>query len=184
VKYQIRLSGSGGQGLILGSILLSEAASKEGKKVLQSQAYGPASRGGSSRADVIIADEEIYYPSAESLELLLCLTQEAADKYITMLKSDGILIFDSSNVKINPIKAETIAIPFTQIAIDKLKTSLVANIIAIAFIATLTELISLKELKKAIKNNIKEKFIDLDIKAAELGVKLAKEYKNGKVIKT
>jgi len=182
VKYQIRLSGSGGQGLILNSILLAEAASKEGKNVLQSQAYGPASRGGSSRADVIISDSKIYYPAAEHLELLLCLTQKAADKYIKLLKQEGILIYDSENIKINPISSETIAIPFTQIAIDKLKTSLVANIIAISFICTYTKLVSFKQLEKAIRNNVKEKFIELDIKAAKLGAQLAKDYKNGKDI--
>ena len=180
MKYQIRLSGSGGQGLILGSILLAKAASKEGKNVLQSQAYGPASRGGSSRADVIISDEKIFYPAAESLELLLCLTQEAADKYIHMLKPDGILIYDSESIKINPIRPETIAIPFTKIAIDELKTSLVANIIAISFITEITGLIAYKKLEEAIKENVKEKFIELDIKAAKLGTKLAHDYKKDK----
>ncbi|MCB5266473.1 MAG: 2-oxoacid:acceptor oxidoreductase family protein, partial [Candidatus Cloacimonetes bacterium] len=52
-NYEIRLSGSGGQGLILGGIILARAAVLDNHKVTQTQSYGPESRGGYSRADVI-----------------------------------------------------------------------------------------------------------------------------------
>ena len=48
VFREFRLSGSGGQGLILAGVILAEAALKDGKNVVQSQSYGPEARGGAS----------------------------------------------------------------------------------------------------------------------------------------
>ena len=71
-RYEIRLSGSGGQGLVLGGVILAEALGVyEGKNVTQTQSYGPEARGGASRSDVVVADGEIYYPKTTSLNLLL-----------------------------------------------------------------------------------------------------------------
>ena len=61
-RCEIRLAGTGGQGAILAGILLAEAAIRDGKNVVQSQSYGPEARGGASRAEVVISDDEIYYP--------------------------------------------------------------------------------------------------------------------------
>lgn len=177
MKVQIRLSGSGGQGLILGGILLAEAAILDGKKVLQSQSYGPESRGGSSRADVIISDEIIYFPRAVSLDILLCLSQEAADKYLCKLKPNGTFIYDSSQVtQVNPIEGKAIGIPFTELAIKKFTTAMVTNIISLAFTCKITNVVSLNALKKALKKRIKPKYVELNLKAAQLGIRLAKMY--------
>ncbi len=181
VKKEIRLSGSGGQGLVLAGIILSEAAILDGKKVLQSQSYGPESRGGSSRSDVIISDDIIYYPRAVDLDVLLCLTQEAADKFLGDLKTDGFLIFDSSVIKVNPIDGEAIGIPFSEYAIENFKTTIVTNIISLSFLCRITEIVSLKSLKKAIKERVKERYMDMNMKAVKLGIQLADEYmKEGK----
>ena len=75
-RYEICLSGSGGQGLILAGIILAEAAGvHEGKHVAQSQSYGPEARGGASKAEVVISDEEIDYPMATRLDLLLAMNR-------------------------------------------------------------------------------------------------------------
>lgn len=91
---EFRLSGSGGQGLILAGIILAEAALKDGKNVVQSQSYGPEARGGASKAEVIISDKDINYPKVEKCDVLLALTQKAYDKYISTLKTGGVLIKD------------------------------------------------------------------------------------------
>src|SRR3990167_4058256 len=99
-QYEIRLSGSGGQGLILGGVILGEAAAiYDGKKAVQSQSYGPEARGGASKSDVIISNEEIDYPKATAIDTLLSLTQEACNKYVVDLKQGGTLIVDSDIVK-------------------------------------------------------------------------------------
>lgn len=176
MKTQVRISGSGGQGIILAGILLAEAAIIDGKKALQSQSYGPESRGGSSRADVIISDEIIYYPRAVDLDILLCLTQEAADKFIDALKSVGTFIYDSSQISINPIEGEAIGIPFSELAVKKFKTTIVTNIISLAFTSRITNIVTLNAFKKALKKRIKPKYVELNLKAVRLGVRLAEKY--------
>ena len=70
--YAIRLGGTGGQGLVLAGIILAEAAALyEGRHTVQTQAYGPESRGGASKSEVLISDEEIDYPKAGDVDLFL-----------------------------------------------------------------------------------------------------------------
>ena len=138
-RYDIRLSGSGGQGLILMGLILAEAIGiYDGKFVAQTQSYGPEARGGVSKAEVVVSDEEIDYPKAMALDLLLCLNQKSCDEYYLDLKPDGILIVDSTLVQQVPVP-EAFQIPFTRIARDKLKREMAANIVALGAITKLTD---------------------------------------------
>ena len=178
-KKEIRLSGSGGQGLITAGIILAKAAVLERLKVTQTQSYGPESRGGASRADVIIGNEEFYYPEAVNFDVLLALTQEACDKYSVNLKDEGILIIDNSNVKNTPmLDSEIYELPFTEIAMNKLGTTLPTNILSLAFLVKITGVVSEISLKKAVCDSVKPQFKDLNIKAIKIGFKLADKYEN------
>ena len=79
-RYEIRLAGSGGQGLILAGVILAEAAGiYDGKFVCQTQSYGPEARGGASKAEVVISDEEIDYPKAIRPDVLLAMNQKSLE---------------------------------------------------------------------------------------------------------
>jgi len=174
---EIRFSGSGGQGLILAGIILARAAVEDGLNVTQTQSYGPESRGGYSRADVVISNEDINYPEATNLDILLSLTQEACDKYIFDLKRKGILICDTSHVKnISIINDNTYEVPFTEIAQKELGSEIPTNILSLAFVVKVTNIVNEKSLETAIRASVRPAFIDLNIKAMKLGFKLAKEY--------
>lgn len=148
-RYDIRLSGSGGQGIILMGIILAEAAGiYEGKYVSQTQSYGPEARGGSSKAEVVISDTEIDYPKALKLDMLLAMNQKSCDDYYMDLKPEGILIVDSTFVKQIPV-ARAYQIPFTKIAREKFGKEMVANIIALGAISKLTDIVSPKSMEKA-----------------------------------
>ena len=96
---QLRLSGSGGQGVITAAIIFAEAAVSEGKQAVQSQSYGPEARGGASKAEVIISDNPIYHPKVINPDIVLAMTQQAADKYYGDLdKDNGLLIVDEDLV--------------------------------------------------------------------------------------
>ena len=98
-RYEIRLSGEGGQGLVLAGKVLAEAAAiYDDKNATQSQSYGPEARGGASRSEVIISDEDIDYPKAVSIDLLLALTQESVNRYHSDLKANGMLLVDEEAV--------------------------------------------------------------------------------------
>ncbi|WP_461366536.1 2-oxoacid:acceptor oxidoreductase family protein [Candidatus Darwinibacter acetoxidans] len=177
-NYEIRLSGSGGQGLILAGIILGRAAVLDKRRVTQTQSYGPESRGGSSRADVIISDQEIYFPEATSFDCLLALTQEACDKYLFDLRENGILIIDTTFVKNLALAAEnTYELPFTEIAIEKLGSPISTNILSLAFLVKVTGIVKESSLKQSISESVKPAFVDLNLKAMKLGFELAAKYK-------
>lgn len=177
-NYEIRLSGSGGQGLILAGIILARAAVIDKRKVTQTQSYGPESRGGSSRADVIISDQDIYYPEAMNFNCLLALTQEACDKYLYDLREEGILIIDTTFVKNLALAAEnTYELPFTDIAIDKLGSAISTNILSLSFLVRLTKVVKEASLEQSIRESVKPAFIDLNLKAMHIGFELADNYK-------
>ena len=99
-RYEVRLSGEGGQGLILAGVILAEAAAiYDNKNAIQTQSYGPEARGGACKSEVIISEDEIDYPKATRIDLLLALTQEACDRYAGELKQEGILVADSFAVE-------------------------------------------------------------------------------------
>ncbi|PKN79245.1 MAG: 2-oxoglutarate ferredoxin oxidoreductase subunit gamma [Candidatus Cloacimonetes bacterium HGW-Cloacimonetes-1] len=178
MSYEIRLSGSGGQGLILAGIILARAAVIEKKRVTQTQSYGPESRGGYSRADVIISDTDIYFPEATNFNCLLALTQEACDKYLFDLRDSGILIIDTTFVKNLALAAEnTYEASFTDIAQEKLGSPISTNIMSLAFLVKITGIVKEDSLKQAIAESVKPAFVDLNHKAMKIGFDLAKNYK-------
>jgi 2-oxoglutarate ferredoxin oxidoreductase subunit gamma len=149
-RIEIRLSGSGGQGLIFAGILLAEAvAIYGGKNVAQTQSYGPEARGGASRSDIVISDDIISYPKTTRLDILLALTQEACDSYFPILKEDGILIVDSSFVKQAPTE-KAFSMPFTHIAFNKIGTPVVANVMALGALAAITGVVKRENLESVI----------------------------------
>lgn len=173
-RYDIRLSGSGGQGLILMGIILAEALGiYEGKYVSQTQSYGPEARGGSSKAEVVVSDVPIDYPKAMKLDLLLCMTQKACDSYYMDLKTDGTLIVDSTFVTQVPIH-KVFRIPFTKIARDKLGREMAANIVALGAISKLTTIVSPRALKRAVLARVPRGTDKLNRDALKAGMEAAK----------
>jgi 2-oxoglutarate ferredoxin oxidoreductase subunit gamma len=174
-RYEICLSGSGGQGLILAGIILAEAAGvHEEKHVAQSQSYGPEARGGASKAEVVISDEEIDYPMATRLDLLLAMNQKSSDSFYFDLKPEGTLVVDSTFVSQTPT-TKAVRIPFTEIARKELGREMVANIIALAALATLTKVVSLESLEAAVLARVPKGTEELNKKALQLGSKAAEE---------
>lgn len=178
---EFRLGGSGGQGLILAGIILAEAALQDGKNVVQSQSYGPEARGGASKAEVIISDEDINYPKVGKCDVLLTLTQKSFEKYINTLKSGGILIKDDKveeTIKRDDI--EIYSVPILSTARDKLKKPMVANMIALGCIYGVTKVINKVSLEKAVLNRVPHGTEELNKKALYEGFNLINSIK-GKV---
>jgi len=179
-RYEIRLSGSGGQGLILAGVILATAIGVgDGKNAVQSQSYGPEARGGASRADVVVSSGEIYYPKTMKLDMLLALTQEACDKYYPDMKEGGILIVDSNLVTQVPTKKYH-GFPFVRLAREEIGHAMVANVIALGAIAELTGIVSKASLKEAVLARAPRGTEDKNKKALELGFSIAKKAKGAR----
>lgn len=174
-RYDIRLSGSGGQGLILMGIILAEAIGiHDGKFVTQTQSYGPEARGGSSKAEVVVSDQEIDYPKALKLDLLLAMNQKSCDDYYMDLKPQGILIVDSTFVNQVPVPS-AYQIPFTRIAREKFTREMVANIIALGAISRLTPIVSAKAIEAAVLARVPKGTEKLNRDALRAGINAAKK---------
>lgn len=179
-RYEIRLSGSGGQGMIFASVVLAEAigASSE-RNVVQTQSYGPEARGGASKSDVVISDDEIYYPKAMKLDLLLAMTQEALDKYYGDLKDTGMLVVDTTLVTDIPTD-NYYGLPFTRLAREEAGHIMVANVVALGAICALTGIIEREALTDAVINRAPRGTEDRNRKAIALGFDAAMGLKNAK----
>ena len=174
-RYEIRLSGSGGQGLILAGQILAEAAAVyDDYNATQSQSYGPEARGGASRSEVIISDEEIDYPKALQLDLVLALTQEACNRYAADLKPGGILLVDSTEVKKLPQgDFKVFAVPITEIAEKELGKKVVANVVAVGVIVGLSRILTPPATERAIGARAPRGTEEINLKAFRKGLETA-----------
>ncbi len=178
-RYEIRFSGSGGQGMILAGIIMAEAASiYNGKNAVQSQSYGPESRGGASKAEVIISNESIDYPKATAIDCMLAMTQEACTKYHHDVKPGGTLLIDSDEVKNIPTgNFRLLGYPIIETARKELGKTIVANIISLGMISEITGVVSHEAIEKAVLSRVPPAFLELNKKALQIGFERARGLK-------
>lgn len=168
---ELRLSGSGGQGLILAGIILAEAAILDGKNAVQSQSYGPEARGGASRAEVIISNTDIDYPKVTNPDILLALTEEALKKYMVNLGNDSLIIIDSS-IGEPETSARVLKVPILETAQNSVGKIIVANIVALGVLTAVTDIVSKDSIEKAVLERVPKGTEDLNRKALYTGFKL------------
>ncbi len=180
MRCELRLSGAGGQGLILAGVILAEAAAiYDEKNATQSQSYGPEARGGASKSDVIISDEDIFYPKATNIDLLLALTQEACNKYIPDLKEQGILVVDNSRVNNIPQGQYTVfPLPILQTAQEKVGKIIVANIIALGAIVEISNVVTHDALESAVLARVPRGTEELNRRALAAGIDMVRKAKS------
>lgn len=179
-KLELRLSGSGGQGVILAAIILADAAIEQGLNAIQTQSYGPEARGGASKAEVIIKKDEIKFPKVTDCDILLALTQNSYDKYVASLSKDGILVVDES-VNVNMDATYKIyKLPILDTAQNKIGTHMVSNIVSVGALYALIgeDVIHKDVMVRSITNRVPPVTIDKNISAFEEGVKLIRGWLN------
>ena len=172
-RYEIRFSGSGGQGIITAAGILADAVgSFDGRHVCQTQSYGPEARGGKSKAEVVISDSPIDYPKALRVDLLLAMTQAACDAYFFDLRTDGLLIVDSGLVEQVPT-SRAVSLPFTQIARQQIGRELVANMVALGAVGCLCGQVSMESLHAALLARVPKGTEEMNRKALQAGIDAA-----------
>lgn len=156
-KTEIRLAGSGGQGIILCSIILADAALMGGAYSAQSQSYGPEARGGACKAEVVVSSEAIDFPKVVKSDFMLALTQTSLEKYLAGAKPGSILMIDDSLTLPEYAKElglTVYSLPILAAARDTLKRPMVANIVAVGAINACLKLVDLETLEKAVLKNV------------------------------
>lgn len=174
-QVNIRLCGFGGQGIILSAVILGTAAvTKAGKYAVQTQSYGSEARGGQCQAELIISDQPINSPITVTKDILIALSQNALDRYLPSLKAGGSLIIDPKLVKrVDNEAVEVVEVHATETAIN-LGNRIAANMVVLGFLQESTGLVSKDELVDVVKSHVPGRFIDLNLKAVDAGIELAK----------
>lgn len=175
MRHEIRVAGFGGQGMMLAGLLIGKAAALyDGKEAVLSQSYGPEARGGASNADVIIDDDPIDYPLVTRPDHFVAMFQEAYERYRPDLVKDGILLIESDLVRPFEDEGPYRGIPATRIA-EELGRRIVANVVMVGFFSGATGLISPQAGEQAIRNTLRPRLVDLNLKAFNAGYDYAKK---------
>ena len=170
-RYEIRIAGFGGQGVVtVGKIVGLAAALYDRKNAVQTQSYGPESRGGACKSEVVLSDGEIHYPKVRTADVLIALSQPALDIYLKDLKAGGLLIIDPLTViqEIPRTDIRVVRVPTAEIALQ-LGNKRFQNMVALGALASLTGVISRESLEKAIKDSVPPKTLRQNLEAFKKG---------------
>jgi 2-oxoglutarate ferredoxin oxidoreductase subunit gamma len=172
---RIRFSGLGGQGVVVSGVIYGHAAMYAGHNVLQRQSYGSTTRGGVTTSDVTLQAGEIHELEPEEFDALVALCQEAHDSYRPLLRPGGVLVTEASLVDASSDGAcRHVSIPAVESARAELGRQILANIVTLGAICELVPDVGEEPLRKAIADNVPEGTAPLNLKAFELGRRLAR----------
>ncbi len=192
MKYTIQIVGVGGQGVLLASMVLGNAAMKSGYKVAMSEVHGMAQRGGSVLCTLRFGDDVISPLEAEGnadmimgfepVETCRCLSLGNKDTVVVMnldpvypsMVAAGMESYPNIDELIASAKAENehvMTLEATSLAIEAGK-SVAANAVMIGAVAGVKGFPLDKEiLRDTLAENVPQKFLDLNLKAFDLGLK-------------
>lgn len=171
MRVEIRIGGFGGQGIIRTGLMLAMAACVYGdKNAIQTQSYGPESRGGRCKSEVVISDEEIDFPAVEHPDVLITLSQEAYSDYVNDLREGGVLLVDPDIVpnQRKIVNVKIYEIPATRIA-EELGKKIVANVVMVGAFTALTNMLGVDVVKESIKRIVPKGTMELNLTAFEKG---------------
>ena len=174
-RFEVRIAGLGGQGIVTAGVMIGRAASVfGGKNVTLAQSYGPESRGGASKVEVIVSDEKINYPKLRKPSLVAVMSQEAYRKNVDDLTGDTIVIIDPDMIQDNQLNhtAKTYRVPATSIA-EHLGKKIVSNMVMVGAIIGLTNMVETAAVEKAIAKYTPRGTEQLNITAFKSGYDFA-----------
>jgi 2-oxoisovalerate ferredoxin oxidoreductase beta subunit len=171
----LKLAGAGGDGAQTAAMLITRAAINEGFDATHIPSYGPESRGGTSYADVHVAEEEVLSPASPSPHVLVAFNAPSLAKFGPAVPRGGTVIYDSSVIKEAPALREGVRVvgaPFTEIAAGLGKV-MVKNVVALGALQAATGLFPEETFLTAIRQALKDKcaMIPLNEEAFRWGVR-------------
>jgi 2-oxoglutarate ferredoxin oxidoreductase subunit gamma len=180
---EIRISGFGGQGVILSAIVIGKAGCIfENGFSTMTQAFGPEARGGACSAQVILSNEPILYPYVTRPEILVTMSQEAYSLFTPQLKEDGILIIEQDLVRVEKLPAgvRVYGVPATRLA-EELGKRMVLNIVMVGFFAAVTHVLQPDALREAVADSVPAAFRELNLKAFDKGFEYGTKHLSAEV---
>ncbi len=182
MRKEIVFAGFGGQGIILMGVILAQMMENfPDLEVTQAQSYGPVSRGGACRTDVVISDQKINFPKAARPDLMIFMSEESVKRYLA--EGDPgktLVIYDSTLIRSIPAAyKKTYPVPATKIAEEELKSRIVANMFMLG--ATIERMVpgSFSVLRQVVSKSVPPKSEALNLKALEAGYEFARTHSAG-----
>ncbi|TET20541.1 2-oxoacid:ferredoxin oxidoreductase subunit gamma [Candidatus Bathyarchaeota archaeon] len=173
-RVEVRISGLGGQGVVLAGEILGRAVVYDGKYAVQTQSYGAEARGSAAKSEVIISDKKIGFPKVRKCDILVTMSQSALNKHLDDLKENGILLVDRDKVKEVPkVEAKVFSVPATRIAETELKSRIYANAIMLGALTKITGIVSKEAVKKAIVDSVSKETKERNLEGFGKGLGLA-----------
>jgi 2-oxoglutarate ferredoxin oxidoreductase subunit gamma len=173
---QVRLSGLGGQGIVLAGLLLGQAGVIEGKYITGSNSYGAQARGSGCKSEIVFSDGPIRFPHLITADILVALSQGAYQIYCKDVKESGLILYDQGLVTPNvELTVKQWGVPATEISLKKLKNKQVVNIVILGALVETTRIVSPKAIQKAIALHIHKRFRALNLKAFRMGMGLGNQ---------
>ncbi|MHA2289639.1 MAG: 2-oxoacid:acceptor oxidoreductase family protein [Promethearchaeota archaeon] len=188
-RYEIRIVGYGGQGVItLSKMIISASSLYENLAASQTEAYGSSARGGKCWAEVVIELDKniksIDYPKAmKPYDILVILSEEAAKnvkpEHLKKGENTGYLIWDTSTIKtFRAVKRidKTIGIPIQKIAVEIFNNMVFGNSILFGVFTILSEIFSEQSAIEIIKKFVPSETVKQNLEAFELGKQEAEKF--------
>lgn len=185
----IMLVGVGGQGTILASKLLTIGLMEAGYDVKMSEIHGMSQRGGSVSSQVRYSKDQVYSPVIEigGADMIVSFEKVEALRYLKYLKEGGTIV--ANNYKMESVatitgkaeyKVEEVDQKLKELnakvinAADKAAELGNAKVMNIILLGTVIKGMHLEDIdwEQIIRDNVKEKFIDINIRALNEGMAL------------
>ncbi|UCH31964.1 MAG: 2-oxoacid:ferredoxin oxidoreductase subunit gamma [Candidatus Bathyarchaeota archaeon] len=186
MRVEVRFAGFGGQGIIRSGLILSMAACIfSDKNAVQTQSYGPESRGGSCKSEVVISDGEIDFPRVYEPDILVIMSQEAYSRHVKNPKKGAIILVDPNMVaeRNDPNNAKIYEIPATEIA-GKMGKKIIANVVMLGALTEISHIVDPEAMKNAILQNVPKGTEDLNMAAFEKGAEYGRNVSMQRSAKT
>ncbi len=169
-RFEIRVCGDGGQGVILAGFIMGQAASVFGhKSAVSIQDYGPEARGGAIKVDVVISDERVLYPKIYNPSIIIVMSQAAYDKFCSRNYQDTLLIINEHLVNLDASNwKKVMVIPATQMAKEMGRVA-VANVVMLGFFTAVTGVVSRDEMQQSVRKSVPKGTEGSNMQAFERG---------------
>jgi len=169
-RIEIRITGFGGQGVVLSGHIIGRACAVHADKhATMIQSFGPEARGSACSTTVAVCDTEVLYPYIGRPDVFVVMSAEGYDKYRDELKDDGILIYEKDLVRPTIKEGQpSFGVASTRIA-EALGRAIVQNIVMLGFFAAVTEIVSRDAMREAVAKSVPDGTEELNLRAFDEG---------------
>lgn len=176
-RTEIRITGFGGQGVVLAGYVIGRAtAINDGKNATMIQSFGPEARGSACSTTLVLSDSEVLYPYIHRPDIFVVMSNDGYEKYRDELNDDGTLVYEADLVKPRPKEGQQVfGVPSTRIA-ESLGRALVQNIVMLGFFTAVTKIIPYEAMREAVRQSVPAGTEELNLAAFDRGFEHFEQY--------